>query len=92
MAKDRRAIIHFGKDHDVGLVIARAGKHIRFLFGCVVRRAHVRVAISASDLEAAEFVYKENVKHAGDRIRTVNGGSAIFKNVDVIDYFERKEV
>src|SRR5438046_682049 len=53
---DGGPIVGVGNDHDIGLVISRAGNHPRLELTCVIRGAEVCVANTASDLQTTEFV------------------------------------
>src|SRR5207247_11077983 len=49
-------------------------------------------AIAGVEREATEPADQPDVEHTGDRVRCVNGGSAILQNVDVVNQSERNRV
>src|SRR5207244_2696642 len=91
-AEDGSPIVGIGNDHDIGLVIPRAGNHPRLHLARVIGGAQIRVADTAADLETAEFVSQKNVDHTCHRIGAINGRGAILQDVDVIDHRKGNEV
>src|SRR6516162_1170500 len=81
-----------GNDHNLGLVIARAGFDPCFPLAHVIRRTEVGVSVTAPDLQATEFVDQKEVNYSGDCIGTVHCRSAILQNIDVIDHRKRNQV
>src|SRR6476660_7847533 len=81
-----------GNDHNVGLVIAGASFQPRLPLSHIVRRSKVCVPVTASNLQAAEFVDQKEVDHAGNRVGAIYSRRAILQDVDVIDHHEGKEV
>src|SRR5206468_9740909 len=67
------ALPEIGNDHDIGLVISGAGLDPCLPLAHVIGRSQVCVPISASNLQAAEFVDQEEVDHTGNRVGTVHG-------------------
>ena len=86
------ALVEIGNDNDVGLVIARAGFQPRFPFTHVVGRSHVCVSVSATDLQATEFVDQEEVDHTSHRIGSVHSRGAVLQDIDVIDHGEGNQL
>src|SRR6266481_750717 len=77
-AKDTtEALPEIGNDHDIGLVIARAGFDPCFPLAHLVGSSHVCVPISSADFQTAELVDQEKVHYTRDRVRTVHGRRAI---------------
>src|SRR6266567_3033625 len=66
-----------GNDHDIGLVIARAGFDPCFPLAHLVGSSQVCVPISTADFQTAELVDQEKVHYTRDRVRTVHGRRAI---------------
>src|SRR5437899_4687020 len=89
---DGGPIVGVGNDHDIGLVISRAGNHPRLELACVIGGAQVRVANTASNLQTTEFVFQKDVEHTGHRIAAINGRGAILQDVDVINHWEGNEI
>src|SRR5438876_3477425 len=89
---DGGPIVGVGNDHDIGLVISRAGNHPRLELACVIGGAQVRVANTASNLQTTEFVFQKDVEHTGHRIAAINGRGAILQDVDVINHGEGNEI
>src|SRR5436190_5941792 len=89
---DGGPIVGIGNDHDIGLVISRAGNHPRLELASVIGGAQVRVANTASNLQTTEFVFQKDVDHTGHRIAAVNSRGAILQDVDVIDHGEGNEI
>src|SRR5204862_2861136 len=90
--EDSSPIVGIGNDHDIGLVISRAGNHPRLHLARVVGRAQIRVADTAADLETAEFVSQKDVDHTCHRIAAIKSRGAILQDVDVIDHWERNQI
>src|SRR5204862_546688 len=57
-------------------------KQVVVIFGCVFIQ---RVAIPQGQLNATVIFIELEVDHAGNRVRPVGGGSAIFQNLDALD-------
>src|SRR5206468_2945763 len=92
-AKDAAGTLpEIGNDHNVGLVITRAGFQPRLPFAHIIGRSQVRVPITAPDLQAAKLVYQKEVDHTCHRIGAIHSRRAILQDVDVIDHREGKEV
>src|SRR5205823_7277831 len=89
---DGGPIVGIGNDHDIGLVISRPGNHPRLELASVIGGAQVRVPNTASHLHATEFVFQEDVEHAGHRIAAVNGRGPILQDVNVINHWEGNEI
>ena len=89
---DGSPIVEIGNDHDIGLVISRAGFHPRLQLARVVGGAQVRVANTASNLKTTELVYQKDVDHTGHRVAAINSRGAILQDVDVIDHREGNEI
>src|SRR5438874_12115500 len=89
---DGSPIAGIGNDHEIGLVISRAGNHPRLELACVIRGAQVCVANTGSNLQTTEFVFQKDIEHTGHRIAAINSGGAILQNVDVINHWERNEI
>src|SRR5436190_17516637 len=89
---DGGPIVGIGNDHNIGLVISRAGNHPRLELACVIGGTQVGIANTASNLHITEFVFQEDVEHTGHRIAAVNGGGAILQDVDMINHWERNEI
>src|SRR6266550_4984398 len=66
-----------GNDHDIGLVIARAGFDPCFPLAHLVGSSQVCISVSGPNLQATEFVDQEKVHYTRDRVRTVHGRRAI---------------
>src|SRR5437667_6850762 len=66
-----------GNDHDIGLVIARAGFDPCFPLAHLVGSPHVCISVSAPNLQATELVDQEKVHYTRDRVRTVHGRCAL---------------
>src|SRR5438552_8980239 len=90
--EDSSPIVGIGNDHDIGLVISRAGNHPRLHLARVVGRAQVCVADTAADLETAEFVSQKDVDHPCHRITAINGRGPILQDIDVINHWEWNEI
>ena len=67
---------------DTHFVVANPKEHVAVIFGCVFIQ---RVAIPQGQLNATVIFIELEVDHAGNRIRPVGGGSAIFQNLDALD-------
>src|SRR5438046_7273005 len=85
-------IVGIVNDHNIFLVISRAGNHPRLELACVIGGAQVRVANTASNLQTAEFVFQKDVEHTGDRIAAINSRGAILEDVDMINHREGNEI
>src|SRR4026209_1295276 len=85
------ALPEIGNDHDIGLVISRAGFNPCLPLAHVIGRAEICVSVSAPNLQATEFVNQEEVDHAGNRVRSVHSRGAILEDVHVIDHREGDE-
>src|SRR5438552_18362409 len=68
---DGSPIVPTGNDHDIGLVIPRAGNHPRLDLARIVGGAQICVADTAADLETAEFVLQKDVDHTCHRIAAI---------------------
>src|SRR5438552_132422 len=89
---DGGPIVGVGNDHDIGLVISRAGNHPCFRLACVIGGAQVRIANTASDLQTTEFVFQKDIEHTGHRIAAINGRGAILQDVDMINHWKGNEI
>src|SRR5881394_3281731 len=89
---DGGPIVGIGNDHDIGLVISRAGNHPRLELACVIGGAQVGIANTTSNLHITEFVFQEDVEHTGHGIAAINGRGAILQDVDMINHGERNEI
>ena len=74
---------------DAGLVVAEAGHGAVAL---VVNVALLREAVAAVDGEPFEVVVEQHVDHAADRVRAVDGRSAVLEDLDALDQRGREEV
>ena len=90
--EDGGAVIKAGVNHDVRLVVARARQEVGGLFGRVIGKPKIGVAIAGVDFQATEAVNQVNVDHARDRVRAVVGRGTVFQDVDVIDQPKRERV
>src|SRR5205823_13031476 len=61
-------------------------------FPRVIGKAEIGVAIAGVELQATEPVDQPDVEHTGDRVRSINGGSAILQDVDMVDQPEGNRV
>src|SRR6266566_454674 len=86
------AIVGIGNDHDIGLVVRRPSNHPRLELACVIGRAQVCIANTASNLHTAEFVFQEDVEHPSHGIAAINGRRPILQDVDVINLWEGNEI
>ena len=91
-AENGRPIVGIGNDQDVGFVISRACLQPCLYFARIIGSSHVGVSIRASDLEAAEFVYQDDVEHTRNRVGSINSRSAILQNFDAVDHREWNQV
>jgi hypothetical protein len=91
-AKDRGAIVILGKNDNICLVISNACQKVAFALARIVGRAKIGIAVAGIQLQPAKFVLEKDIENAADCVRSVNSGSAIFQNVDVIDDRERNQV
>src|SRR5206468_5104076 len=80
------ALPEIGNDYDIGLVVAGAGFDPCLPFTHVVGCSEVCVPVSASDLEATEFVDQKEVDHAGDSIGSIHSRGAILEDIQGIDH------
>src|SRR5438046_4847138 len=85
------ALPEIGNDHNVGLIISRAGFQPRLPLAHIVRRSEVCVPVTAPYLQPTELVYQKEVDHAGDRVGAIHSRRAILQDVDVINHHEWKE-
>src|SRR4029077_12684864 len=85
-------IVGIGNDKDVRLVISRTCYQPSLCLARIIGGAQIRVADTAADLEAAEFVFQKNVDHTRHRIAAINGRGAILQDIDVINHWERNEI
>src|SRR6266436_721027 len=81
-----------GNDHDIGLVIARAGLEPSVPFAHLIGRPQIGVAVLGSDFQTTVLVNQEEVDHARDGVRSVHSRGAILEDVDVIDHRKRYQV
>src|SRR5256886_10243620 len=81
-----------GNDHNVGLVISRAGFDPCLPLAHVVGCSHVCVSVTASDLQTTEFVDQKEIDHAGNRVGAIHRRRAILQDVDVINHWKRNQV
>src|SRR5436189_3282787 len=81
-----------GNDHNVGLIISRAGFQPRLPLAHIVGRSEVCVPVTAPYLQPTELVYQKEVDHAGDRVGAIHSRRAILQDVDVINHWKRNEV
>src|SRR5438105_5681247 len=89
---DGGQIVGISNDHDIGLVISRAGNHPRLELASVIGGAEICIAKTASNLHTTEFVFQEDVEYTGHRIAAINGRGAILQDVDVINHWEGNEI
>src|SRR5437660_2033166 len=89
---DGGAIVYLGVHDNIGLVITRASKQITHLFSLIVGCAKIRVAIAGVDFEATKLVDQPDIYHTRNCITAVNGRSAVFENVDMINQPEGKQI
>src|SRR5436190_8109802 len=85
-------IVKLGVNYNVRFIVSSTGEEISPFFTRVIGKAEIGVAIAGVELEATEPVDQPNVEHTGDCVRTINGGSAVLQDVDVIDQPERNGV
>src|SRR5437868_11173746 len=90
--KDCGPIVKLGVNYNVRFIVSSTGEEISPFFTRVIGKAEIGVAIAGVELEATEPVDQPNVEHTGDCVRSVNGGSAILQNVDVVNQSERNGV
>src|SRR6266550_5078375 len=62
------ALPEIGNDHDIGLVIARAGFDPCFPLAHLVGSSHVCVPISSADFQTTELVDQEKVHYTRDGV------------------------
>src|SRR5438477_5418064 len=89
---DGGPIVGIGNDHDIGLVISRAGNHPRLELACVIGGAQVGIANTTSNLHITEFVFQKDIEHTGHGIAAINGRGAILQDVDMINHWEGNEI
>ena len=85
-------IVKLGVNYNVRFIVSSTGEEISPFFTRVIGKAEIGVAIAGVDFEATEPVDQPNVEHTGDRVRSINGGSPILQDVDVVDQPERNGV
>src|SRR5439155_14815831 len=85
-------IVQLSVNNNVRLVVTGSGEEVCPLFPLIVGGTEIGVAVAGVNFEAAKLVNQPDVKHATDRIASVNGGSAVLQNVDVINQSKRKQV
>src|SRR6266487_3496136 len=81
-----------GNDHNVGLVITRAGFQPRLPLAHIIRRSQVCVPVTAPDLQPTELVYQKEVDHSGNRVGAIHSRGAILQDVDVVNHHEGKKI
>src|SRR6266566_1972609 len=81
-----------GNDHNVGLIISRAGFQPRLPLAHIVGRSQIRVPVTPPDLQAAKLVDQKEVDHAGNRVGAIHSRGAILQDVDVVNHHKGKEV
>src|SRR6266508_5567192 len=81
-----------GNEHNVGLIISRAGFQPRLPLAHIVGRSQICVPVTSPYLQPTELVYQKEVDHAGDRVGSIHIRRAILQDVDVINHHEGKEV
>src|SRR4029077_17316455 len=91
-AENSAPIVSIGNDQDIGFVISRACLQPCLYFTRVIGSSHVGVPIRASDLEAAEFVYQDDVENTRNCVGSIDSRSAILQNFDAVDHRERNQV
>ena len=89
---DGGSIVKLGVNYNVRFIVSSTGEEISPLFGRVIGKAEIGVAIAGVELEATEPVDQPNVEHAGDCVRSINGGSAVLQDIDVVDQPKRNRV
>src|SRR5438105_4047409 len=89
---DGGSVVHLGVHDNIGLVITRASKQLSQLISLIVGCAQIGVAIAGINFEAAKLVNQPDINYASDCVTPVNGRSAVFENVDVINQPKRKQV
>src|SRR6266576_460172 len=62
------ALPEIGNDHNLGLIISRAGFDPCLPLAHLVRCSQVGVSVTASNLQSAELVDQKEIDHAGDRV------------------------
>ena len=80
------SLLEIGHDNDIGFVVTCARLDPGFPLTHVIGSAEICVPVVTSDFQTPEFVDQEEVNHAGDRVGTVHGRSAILEDVHVIDH------
>src|SRR5260370_25638342 len=68
------------------LVVADPEQHVAQILGCVFIQG---IAILQGDLRATVILVELQVHHAGNRVRSVGGRSAIFQNLNALDSCDR---
>jgi hypothetical protein len=92
-AKDAAGTLpEIGNDHNVGLIITRAGFQPCLPLAHIIRRSEICVPVTAPDLEPAELVYQKEVDDAGNGVGAIHSRRAILQDVDVINHHEGKEI
>jgi hypothetical protein len=82
---ERGPIVKLGIHNNVRLIVPSTGEQVRSFFTRVIGRAKIGVAIAGLNFDGSKLVDQPNVEHTGDRVRTVNSGSAILQDVDVVN-------
>src|SRR5437868_12087552 len=90
--KDCGPIVKLGVNYNVRFIVSSTGEEISPFFTRVIGKAEIGVAVAGVELEATEPVDQPNVEHAGDCVRSINGGSAVLQDIDVINQPERNRV
>src|SRR5437763_603570 len=89
---DGGPIVGIGNDHNIGLVISRAGNHPSLELSRVIGGTQVGIANTASNLHITEFVFQEDVEHTGHPIPAVNGGGATLQDVHTSMHWESIDI
>ena len=89
---DGGTIVKISNDHDIGLVVSHTGFEPALPLTCIVGGTHACVPIAASDLKPTELVQQKDVDHTSYCVAAINGRSAIFEDVDVINHRKWNEV
>src|SRR5581483_11167355 len=89
---NRGRVINARVNDDVCLVVTGTGEDVTRLFTAVIGETKVRVAVTPVNLQTTKPVNQEHVNHTRDGLGAVNGRSAVFQDVDVINQAERELV
>src|SRR4029453_8566505 len=80
------ALPEIRNDHNIGLIIARAGFQTCFPLAHVVGGSQVCVPVTAPDLQPTEFVDQKEVDHASNSVCALKSRRPFLQMVDVINH------